>query len=70
MCGIKLVKMATHFLIFPSPFLEVEAVKKSECNMDKGFMIELNKVELWFVLYFFSVSMVLMVGFQLISFDV
>jgi hypothetical protein len=38
--------------------------------MDKGFMIELNKVELWFVLYFFFVSMVLMVGIQLISFDV
>ncbi len=38
--------------------------------MDKGFKIELNKVELWFVLYLFFVSMVLMVGIQLISFDV
>jgi len=70
MCGIKLAKMATHFLILPSLFLEVEAIKKSKCNMDKGFMIKLNKVELWFVFYFFYVSMVLMVGIKLMSFDV
>ncbi len=37
MCGIKLAKMATYFLIFPSLFIEVEAIRKFECNMDKGF---------------------------------
>ncbi len=38
--------------------------------MDKGFMIKLKKVELWFVFYIFFVSMVLMVGIQLITFHV